>query len=182
MFFDSLIKGFDLALIKRKKFQEIQNGLIDMQKEANKGYAEEQTHLKNLVTSIKNESLSREQRLKYAKELQELYPKIFGNMSLESILTTDLTDKYNLLTKAIRAKTASAIEGKMTELQTSKLDAELETKKKVADYIGKAKLLEKGGKIGLLERAKDDFEMVKHGIEIEVGVDFIKEVLKVIGN
>ena len=94
-FFDSLIKGFDLSLIKQKKFQEIQKGLIDMQKEANKGYAEEQTHLKNLVTSIKNESLSRKQRLKYAKELQELYPKIFGNMSLESILTTDLTDKYN---------------------------------------------------------------------------------------
>ena len=149
---------------------DIRKGLVEMQKEANRNYATEQIHLKNLVTSIKNENLSKQQRLVAVKELQELYPKVFGNMTKEEILSSNLTKQYNLLTEAIKAKTmASAIEGKMVDLQNTKLESELKTKEKIAEYTTKAKALESGNsdKIGVFEQLQDEARMAQMGIFVD---------------
>lgn len=108
--------------------------LSNATKEANKQAGSQITNMKLLYQTMKDETASREQRLKAAKDLQELYPRIFGSMTTEQMLLQDTTDKYNKLTSAIRANAmAEAIKGKISEKSTSFLDKENEYIAKISE-------------------------------------------------
>lgn len=108
--------------------------LSNATKEANKQAGSQITNMKLLYQTMKDETASREQRLKAAKELQDLYPKIFGSMTTEQMLLQDTTDKYNQLSSAIRANAmAEAIKGKISEKSTTFLDKENEYIAKIAE-------------------------------------------------
>lgn len=69
--------------------------LADVNKEANKNIEDERAELTKLVAIAKNENLSKEQRKNAIKQINENYPEMLGNITLENIGT----EKANELLK-----------------------------------------------------------------------------------
>ena len=106
-------------------------------KEANKNAAKELVDAEMLYRIIKDETVARKDRLAASKELQEMYPQIFGNMSKEKMMVGDTTKEYNLLKEAIySAAMAEAVKNKITEAQSKFLDDEQDR----LDRIGQRKI------------------------------------------
>ena len=61
--------------------------LSDVNKEANKNIEDERAELTKLVAIAKNENLSKEQRKNAIKQINENYPEMLGNITLENIGT-----------------------------------------------------------------------------------------------
>jgi len=61
--------------------------LADVSKEANKNIEDERAELTKLVAIAKNENLSKEQRKNAIKQINENYPEMLGNITLENIGT-----------------------------------------------------------------------------------------------
>ena len=61
--------------------------LADVSKEANKNIEDERAELIKLVAIAKNENLSKEQRKNAIKQINENYPEMLGNITLENIGT-----------------------------------------------------------------------------------------------
>ena len=119
--------------------------LNDARKEANKNAAKEIVNAEMLYRIIKDESVSRKERLKAAKDLQELYPKIFGSMTTEQMLVKNTTEKYNELRKSILAAAmADAIKNKISEATNKFLDKENENLDKIGAKKIEISKLEKG--------------------------------------
>lgn len=141
------IKGMIAGQKAVVSLTQVTQDLNDARKEANKNAAKEIVNAEMLYRIMKNESLSRNERLKAAKDLQELYPKIFGSMTTEQMLLENTTAKYADLKKAILAAAmAEGIKNKIAEATTKFLDREKEN----LDKIGAKKIeiakLEKGPK------------------------------------
>lgn len=66
--------------------------------------ADEITKLNQLISLAKNENIARDERLKFAKQLQELYPSYLGNLDKERILAGDIADAYDRLSVALVQK------------------------------------------------------------------------------
>lgn len=77
---------------------------------------------------MKDETVARKDRLEAAKKLQELYPRIFGNMSQEQMLVGNTAKQYQELEKAIiSAAIAEGIRNKISDATNKFLDKEEET-------------------------------------------------------
>lgn len=84
------------------KFQKEYSEAIIKSVDSNVGaYAKEGAELKVLYGSATNLNLSMSDRLKATKELQEMYPGYFGNLTTEQILTGNATAAYNELNGAL---------------------------------------------------------------------------------
>lgn len=120
--------------------------LGEAKKEANKNSAKELVDAEMLYRSMKDETLARKDRLEAAKDLQELYPKIFGNMTTEQMLVQNTADKYHILKDAIYASAmAEAVKAKITEAQIKFLEQE----EKNLNKVGQAKIaVANAGKAG----------------------------------
>ena len=59
--------------------------LADVNKEATQNIEDERAELTKLVAIAKNENLSKEQRKNAIKQINENYPEMLGNITLENI-------------------------------------------------------------------------------------------------
>lgn len=104
----------------------------EVNKKANKDAGEQIAILKTLYSVATDVNASMDTRNKAAKELQDLFPKTYGNLSLEIIKSGEAKDATDALTKSIieqaRAKAALA---KISELEAQRLD--IEDKKRKID-------------------------------------------------
>lgn len=107
--------------------------LLAVEKEAYTHASKELAHLELLKQKVTNLtlSLSQEERIKAAKELQALYPSIFGNLTQEEILAGKVADAYDRATKAIMAKARS----QAYESQLEKTVVDLDAAKKSLDEM-----------------------------------------------
>lgn len=77
-----------------------------------------------LLTSVVNDSnKSQAERVKAFSILQELYPRILGNMSAEEALAGGIASQYSLIASAILERaSAVAVEEKLVELAKTRID------------------------------------------------------------
>lgn len=133
---DYISKSFRFATSVKMSADAL-NDLNEAKKEGNKQSSRELADLEVSYRFIKDETNARKERLEVAKTLQELYPKIFGNMSAEQMLIKDITKEYELLREAIIATAiADGIRNKIAEKTNKFLDKEKEN----LDKVGQAKI------------------------------------------
>ena len=133
--FEGLGKLVEEMGLFSNKITESEKKLSDyneVNKKANKDAGEQIATLKTLYSIATDVNASMDTRNKAAKELQDLFPKTYGNLSLEVIKTGEAKDATDALTKSIieqaRAKAALA---KISELEAQRLD--IEDKKRKID-------------------------------------------------
>lgn len=132
-----LITGITVAVQKYGSFGAAINAILNplseqakLQKEINdtivqgaKDAQKEIVSLDNLYRAATNINIPLSERKKIVDELQSRYPAYFKNLKDENILTGNAANAYNQLRDAILAKaTAQAMEGKVQELQSKKID------------------------------------------------------------
>lgn len=87
----------------------------------------EKKALEDLYAAATNDKNSKEERLKAAKKLQQLYPDYFRNLSTEAIMVGQAAGKYvELSDNIIKAAKARAAAEKIVENEKMKLDLEME--------------------------------------------------------
>ncbi|CAB4121912.1 hypothetical protein UFOVP25_43 [uncultured Caudovirales phage] len=133
--FEGLGKLVEEMGLFSNKITESEKKLSDyneVNKKANKDAGEQIATLKTLYSIATDVNASMDTRNKAAKELQDLFPKTYGNLSLEVIKIGEAKDATDALTKSIieqaRAKAALA---KISELESQRLD--IEDKKRKID-------------------------------------------------
>jgi hypothetical protein len=133
--FEGLGKLVEEMGLFSNKITESEKKLSDyneVNKKANKDAGEQIATLKTLYSIATDVNASMDTRNKAAKELQDLFPKTYGNLSLEVIKIGEAKDATDALTKSIieqaRAKAALA---KISELEAQRLD--IEDKKRKID-------------------------------------------------
>ena len=113
---------------------EVTKDFNEAKKEGHKNASQELASAKMLYFVMKDEAVARKDRLEAAKKLQELYPRIFGNMSQEQMLVGNTAKQYQELEKAIiSAAIAEGIRNKISDATNKFLDKEEENLKKVGN-------------------------------------------------
>lgn len=121
-------KNKEAAKAQREQREEMERQAAEMRdiSESSANYAKNEiTQLKALYTAATDEAKSKEERIKAAKRLQQLYPQYFGQLKTEAILVGTAKSQYEDLTTAIiasaRARAAAAKieenEGKLLDLE-----------------------------------------------------------------
>lgn len=88
--------------------------------------------MKLLVAQAENLSISDEKRLEAVEDLQKIYPEYLGNLSKEQILTGNVGDAYDMLTKSIIATAkARAFSDQIAKNSITILSTELRLKERV---------------------------------------------------
>lgn len=134
-FFIELVKGKDS--FDKLKFS--QQALTDIQKEASKSIVDEKMQVESLITVIKNETSSKEDKIKAVRELNLISPEYLGNITSENVLTKEgkeLIDQY--ITSLEKKAKAEAFHQKAVELNKKLIDAEnssLEENKRFYDNM-----------------------------------------------
>ncbi len=153
-----IIAGITAAILKyeewKKKQEEIarinnivSDSLIDASIQGEKAAIKESASLDILYKITQDETRSKQERLKVAKELQKTYPNYFGNLSQEEILLGKGANAYNTLSESIlKVAKARAAANKITENQGKIIDLEakktgIETEKEKVE-IRKTKYVE----------------------------------------
>ena len=99
--------------------------LSDVQGKAAESISDEMSQLQLLLGVAKNESISKQEREKAIKKLNEISPEYLGNLTLENINTRDATTAVNNYTNALKENAMQkAISDKMAKLYSEKMDAE----------------------------------------------------------
>lgn len=115
---------------KIKETETAQSRLNRLQKATVDNMANEQAELRLLLSVAKNELLSKEEREKAIKKLNDISPEYLGNLSLENLKTQEATDSIDAYTKAIEknAKMKAA-----QDMVAEKYKQQLDYEKQVAD-------------------------------------------------
>lgn len=103
--------------------------------------AREKTELDLLLTVARNEQISKDERLKAIKRLNEISPEYLGNLNLENINTKAATESVKAYTDALlKNAEAKAVADEIQKLSTEKFanDAEIEKLQKKIDTAEKA--------------------------------------------
>lgn len=132
--------GAMLIMINRtKELSATQQGLLDVQKEANKSYVKEKIEVDKLVGTLENEHTTREDKLSAIKELNKIMPKGIEKITEEDIATGALTLKINALNEAkVKQYKVAALANKQVETAEKLLDAEassIQDNTKWYDYL-----------------------------------------------
>lgn len=105
--------------------EKAQKSLNDARKDAEKAYLKEKTSLDSLVAVAKDETLSKEDRIKAIEKLNALSPEYLGNLTLENISTEEGARLLNAYVTALDKKAlAQAVSNKKQELFAKLLDQE----------------------------------------------------------
>ncbi len=105
-----------------------QRMINNLHEEASKSIAKEKVELDNLLKVAKDETLSKEQREKAIKRLNDISPEYLGNLNLENIKTAEGTKLVEGYVKALEKKAlAQAAENKQVELQQKLLETQMKT-------------------------------------------------------
>ncbi len=108
-------------------FRNRASSSIDIMKEVRKNISGEVSQINLYVSVAKNEQLSRAERLKAIKKLNEISPKYLGNLSLENISTREATKAINDYTESIEKNArAKIIEQKIADIESKKINNEIE--------------------------------------------------------
>lgn len=152
---DDILEWTQTLFKGKSSVDGLKNAIKDLNEvkiEANKNSSKELVNFEMNYRMMKDENVERGMRLKLAKDMQEMYPKIFGNMSTEQMLLGNTTKQYNELRDAIySAAMAEAVKNKISEAQSKFLDDEQQR----LDNIGKRKI-----KIQNLKTGKQVSEIV----------------------
>lgn len=99
--------------------------LYDVTTKASKSINDERIELNLLVAVAKNEKISKDERLKAIKRLNEIAPTYLGNLTLENINTMKAKKSIDDYTNSlIRNAKIKAIQEKISELSAKKLEME----------------------------------------------------------
>lgn len=105
--------------------EKAQKSLNKARETAKKSVAGEKAELKSLIDIARNENLSKEDRLKAIKKINEISPEYLGNITLENIATEEGARLLNDYTEALNKKAlAQAISNKRAELAKKLIDQE----------------------------------------------------------
>ena len=110
---------------------------VDELTEATKGFigsaVKEKSILESLLTVARDESNSREKRLRAVKKINELFPKYLGNLKLEGVNSKDTANKIDELTKSlINQATVKGLLNQISEISANKFKKE---KKSAEEYV-----------------------------------------------
>src|SRR5690606_16981864 len=112
---------------KAKEVKGTQDMLTLVSKSAASAIAEEKAQVEKLLFVARDEKVSKEQRIRAIKELNNISPKYLGNLTLETINTDKArvaVENYN--TALIATAKAKAAQEKLQEIQAKIIDKELE--------------------------------------------------------
>jgi TP901 family phage tail tape measure protein len=119
----ALAAGIFLLTRRTSEYIDKAKALTGITNEANKSIYREKTELELLFSVAKNETVSKEERLKAIKKLNEIAPEYLGNISLENINTQAAATAVKAYTdELIKNAKAKAVADKITELEGKRLD------------------------------------------------------------
>jgi tubulin-specific chaperone A len=131
----SLIVAAITALVlftgRTSEYIDKAKALAGITKEVNRSIYREKTELELLFSVAKNETVSKEERLKAIKKLNDIAPEYLGNINLENINTQAVVTAVKAYTdELIKNAKAKAVADKITELEGKRPDkiAKLEEK------------------------------------------------------
>ncbi len=143
----TIIKVSDAHKEQTKAATEAAKKEQEIQTEISKGYATEQAKIQGLLSSIKSENVSRENKLKMIKQLKDMIPGYTAELSKEGTVIREnkraIDDYMVSLEKSLKLKAAEkeleAIYTKMYSLQKTELESkgELEGKNQFTKGIAK---------------------------------------------
>lgn len=130
----SLSKGNDVV----RSLKENQTSLNEAVQEGNKDASKEISQLDILYKTATNVALSTEQRQKAVNKLQKEYPSYFADISDEIIMNGEATKSYEALREAIfDSARAKAVQSKLEERASERLDKELILREKISETEAK---------------------------------------------
>ncbi|MFV0538837.1 MAG: phage tail tape measure protein [Dysgonomonas sp.] len=101
--------------------------LSDANNEAAKSISGERAEIKLLLSVGRNEKISKEERLKAIKRLNEISPEYLGNLNLENINTQSVTESVRKYTEELlKNARAKAIQNKVTQAQDDLIEKDIE--------------------------------------------------------
>ena len=125
----------------REENERFKRSVVDIDAASAEFSREEIKRLNALYEAATDENQSRDDRVKYATKLQELYPAYFGNLDKEAILVGNARTQYDLLCNSILdVARARAAQQKIEENESQLLDLEDEYEIRSEDFcsMGKA--------------------------------------------
>ena len=126
----SLVSWLKKAASAEKELTVAEQALEDANKKASESSSAERAELKRLYDATQDVNLEEKKRIEAAEELQKLYPKIFGDLTTEAILTGKAADKYKDLADSIlMVARAEAYQKKVTELEEKNIQLQDEIEK-----------------------------------------------------
>ena len=110
-----------------RKQKEYYQSLKDVDASSKKFSENEISRLRALYAAVTNENLAREKRLEAVKQMQAIYPSVFGNFSTEEMMAGKAREAYDKLTDSIimNARARAAAE-KIMENEKEILELEQE--------------------------------------------------------
>lgn len=112
---------------------KMQQNLTDANADAEKSIASEKAEVQRLLVVARDERISKENRLKAIKRLNEISPKYLGNLSLETINTEQAKNSIDAYTTALfKNAQAKAYQAKYDKLVADRIDA---SNKTADDYL-----------------------------------------------
>lgn len=110
---------------------------VDELTEATKGFigsaVKEKSILESLLTVARDDSNSREKRLRAVKKINELFPKYLGNLKLEGVNSKETANKIDELTKSlINQATVKGLLNQISEISAKKFKKE---NKSTEEYV-----------------------------------------------
>jgi hypothetical protein len=126
-----LAAGIAFLIRKMKEQTAAQKDVNDVENTAQKSVVDQKIKMQQLLDVAKDETKSKEERLKAIKALNELSPKYLGGLTLETINTEaakKATDDY--ITSLIERARVQAAQDKLVEIEKKRLDAEIDAQGK----------------------------------------------------
>lgn len=124
----NLISSLGIFNSKISETEKLRRILLEVDKQAAESAGKEAGHLKVLRAEIESTEVPMKKRLQGIKDLKELYPDYFKNLTNEQILTGNVGNAYNFAAAAILRKArANAAAAEIEKLAAVKLAAELKS-------------------------------------------------------
>lgn len=148
---------------------------IEVQLKGRQSALEESTSLDILYRAATNAANSNKTRTQAAKELQDLYPQIFGNLSTEAIMLGNAKSSYDKLKNSIiEVAFAEAAKNKIVENATRVLDNDTKIREaRIARLKAETELLKEQEKTKGLNQ--DVFAAAKGAVPVS-GVNINKDI------
>ena len=116
-----------LAEQRRQQVQEYRKEYGDISQESAEYARTELNRLRSLYSATQDQTKSTQERIAAVKQLQKIYPQVFGNLTQEAILAGKASKEYRTLaSNIILAARAEAAKKKIAENQSKLIDLQLE--------------------------------------------------------
>ena len=118
------VAAYKLFTSQSNKATFAQKAFTEASEEAQKATVKEKIELTQLIKVAKNDTLSKKQRQAAIEELNKLAPDYLGNLTLETINTSEATAAIDGYVKSLERKArATALQNKLVEIETGLINA-----------------------------------------------------------